>query len=115
MTKEQALKEGYEKFIYENGERFQATNDLQTDEIDFSKIPVLVTKESSNPSHDEESIKDLIANELDGQYYDETGDDTNIVYDKIMELDFSEITNMINEKLKGVHYYMNTKIKLTQS
>lgn len=115
MTKEQALQEGYEKFIYENGDRFQATNDLHTDEIDFTKIPMLVTKESSNPCHDEESIKDLIANELDGQYYDETGDDTNIVYDKIMEIDFSEITNMINEKLKGVHYYSNTGIKLTES
>ena len=115
MTKEQALQEGYEKFIYENGDRFQATNDLHTDEIDFTKVPMLVTKESSSPSHDEESIKDLIANELDGQYYDETGDDTNIVYDKIMEIDFSQITNIINEKLKGVHYYSNTGIKLTES
>lgn len=115
MTKEQALKEGYEKFIYEKGDRFQLTNDLQTDQIDFSKMPVLVSKESSSPSHDEESIKDLIANELDGQYYDEIGDDTNIVYDKIMELDFSDITNKINEKLKEVHYFTSTQIKLTQS
>lgn len=73
---------------------------------------MLTEKEPQHFSCDEESIKDIVADNLDGQYYDETGNDTNIVYDKIMELDFSDITNQINEKLKEVLHYKQSNVKL---
>lgn len=114
MTKQQAIEQGYTHFIYEKGNSFQRLQSLTQDEIWYIKNPVLVEKEASSPYFDEENIKDVVANELDGQYYDETKDDDSGVYDLIMGVDFSHITKAINEKLESVKYYSSSGIKLVE-
>ena len=114
MTKQQAIEQGYTHFIYEKGDSFQRLLSVIQDEIDYNKNPVLVEKESNSPCFDEKTIKDIVANELDGQYYDETKDDYSGVYDLIMEIDFSHVTKVINEKLESVKHYRSSGVKLVE-
>lgn len=113
LTVKQALEIGYTSFIYP-ADGFQRTLKLGEDEPDFNKQPTLTEIVAQHPSYDENMIKDIVANELDGQYYDETRDDDSGIYDLIMELDFSDITDKINEKFKEISYYRQSDVKLIE-
>jgi len=113
LTVKQALEQGYETYLYP-ADGFQRASVLGEDEPDFTKEPMLTEKEPQHPNFDGDSIKDIVANQCDEWWYDETRDDDSGIYDLIMELDFSDITSQINEKLKEVLHYKQSNVKLIE-
>jgi V8-like Glu-specific endopeptidase len=116
LTVKEALEQGYTKFGFD-GREWQSALDLQTD-IDADTFsgqsgkPLLFHKEEYHPGIDAESIKDLLADHIACNHYDETGDDTDNVEDAVRELDFESVAEMINEKLLSTTYYKLTDIEL---
>lgn len=113
LTVKQALEQGYKTYLYP-ADGFQRGNVLGEDEPDFKKQPMLTEKEARHYSCNEESIKDILANQIDEWYAEETGDDDSIIYDLIMELDLSDIAERIDEKLKESSYYRQSDVKLIE-
>lgn len=111
LTIEQAIDQGYESFVYpEDG--FQALKGLDYD-IDFDKKPMLVEKEPYHPSGiSAKDIAELIAENLEENHSSDSGDDTEQVYDAIMEINFSEVEKMIDEKLSKLYYYRQSDVEL---
>lgn len=116
LTVAEALAQGYVHCALGNGERWQILSNISDlKPIDFEMQLYswfIADKEAINPSIDEESIKDLVAEHIQCNWYDESGDDTEEVYNKVMTIDFKEITNVINEKLQSYCRYELTKIQL---
>lgn len=114
LTVSEALAQSYEYYIYSNGDRWQSLGQISdTASIDFKKLPLIIEKEGQAvwvPSS--KDLGELIADHMQGNWDDETGDDSNDVYDSVKELDFSEMRTKIEEAVKDKHYYRATKIKL---
>ena len=111
LTLEQAIKEGYKSFVYPS-DGFQALKDLDYD-IDFDKKPMLVEKESYHPlGMTAKDIAELIAENIEENHSSDSGDDTEEVYKAIMEIDFSEVEKMIDEKLSKLNYYRQSNVEL---
>ena len=113
LTLKQAIEEGYKSFVYpEDG--FQALKDLDYD-IDFDKKPMLVEKESYRPRGlDAKNIAELIAENLEENHSSDSGDDTRQVYNSIMQIDFSDVEKMIDEKLSKLNYYRQSDVELIE-
>lgn len=115
MTVAEALKDGYEYYLYADGDRWQSLREIEgyIDPEEFKKHPVLVEKEGQSvwvPSS--EDLGELIADHMQGNWDDETGDDASDVYDSVKEIDFSEMRKQIEKAVEGKTYYRATKIKL---
>lgn len=116
LTVAEALAQGYVHCALNNGDRWTVLSnisDLKPIDFDMQIYPWLIAdKEGISPSIDEESIKDLVAEHIQCNWYDESGDDTEEVYNKVMTVDFKSITDAINEKLQPYLRYELTKIQL---
>lgn len=113
LTLKQAIEEGYKSFVYP-ADGFQALKDLDYD-IDFDKKPMLVEKEHYHPSGmHAKHIAELIAENLEENHSSDSGDDTRQVYDAIMEIDFSDIEKVIDEKLSKLNYYRQSDVELIE-
>lgn len=112
-TVKQALEEGYEYYVYDS-DGWQSLNYISDGEMDFDRSDiVLIKKESVSPAGmDSKQIAELIAEHLEVNHSDDTGDDTEQVYNAIKELDFSEVEKMIDEALSKIKYYTSSGIKL---
>lgn len=113
MTVKQALEEGYEYYVYDS-DGWQALNYISDNEMDFERSDiVLVKKETVSPAGiDSKAIAELIAEHLEVNHSDDTGDDTEQVYDIIKKLDFSDVEKQIDEALNAIKYYTSSGIKL---
>lgn len=111
ITVKQALEQGYVHFGYK-GLEYQTLNELSdiTDE-DIETGVCLFSKEYTTPSC-EDNIKEIIADHVQDQWYSETNDDTSDVYDAIMAVDLSDISDRINKVLEDKRYYTLTDIEL---
>ena len=117
LTLKEALEQGYTHYCYghpSNGyQSLQDLSDITESDIKDHDI-YLADKETFSPDGiDNESLKDMIADHISSQHYDDTGDDTDTVYDAIKELDFSDVVKRIENKLSELnHYRWITEIKL---
>lgn len=114
MTISEALAAGYTQYLFcKDG--YQSLRDIEhvTDK-DLAKEDIrLVSKQSYNPAGmDAKDIAETLAENIACQHSDESGDDTDTVYDAIKSLDFSAASDMINEALSKLPYYKGTDIKL---
>ncbi len=113
LTKEEALKEGYTLCGYPDRDYQHLLSISDTDESDFKIGELcLAEKDGTSPSTDEKDIKEMIADMMESNWGDDTGDDTEEVYKTIMTLDFSQTANMINDALKDKINYKLTSIIL---
>ena len=114
LTVKEALEQGYTHYVY-NDDGYQSLKDIaDTELINFNKEDIrIVCKEPQHPAGiDSKEIAELLADHLQCQYEDLVNDDTNSVFDAIMELDFSDMENKIAEALEKINYYSATDIKL---
>jgi len=118
LTVKQALEEGYTHFVYASDgyQAIKGIEDVLKDEkaIDFSRDDIyIVSKEPFHPSApDNEELKDLIAEHVWVNHHDNTGDDTDAVFDAVKAIDFNDISERIQSALNGLNYYHQTNIKL---
>lgn len=112
LTKKQAIEAGYTYFGFANKEwqTCLQLDDLTDDQYD--KDLRLFDKESITPRITEKQIKETIADQMQSDWYDDSGDDTEDVFNAISSVDFSEIVKSINEAVSKIKCYRLTKIKL---
>lgn len=121
LTVEEALSQGYTRWLVAKG-GFQSLCDLtHITDGDFDRYEIeLVNKEPYSPPCyiDTETIRENLAEHCELQHRDETGDDTNQVYDAILELPtelFQPIIDAISSKMHGLNYYRGSGITLIRS
>lgn len=113
LTKEEAIKEGYtlcgfDKVDYQS---LMPITDLSDAEISERKI-LLADKDSMSPKISADSIKEMLAEAIESDWGNDTGDDTEEVYRAVTKLDFEPIAKIINEALSVIKSYRLTKIQL---
>jgi hypothetical protein len=114
LSIKESLEQGYTKYCFTN-DGFQGLRDItDVDESDLARDDIrLIKKESYSPSGlSSKDIAELLAEHIECNHADDSGDDTEQVYDAIKELDFSEAENKITEALSKLRYYRATDIKL---
>ena len=115
LSVKEALEQGYTKYCF-NSDGFQGLKDIagEIDPAHFERDDIRIVEiKSYNPCGiSSKDIAELLAEHLECNHADDSGDDTEQVYDAIKELDFTEAENKITEALSNLHYYRATKIRL---
>lgn len=113
MTKEDALKQGYTLCGFDDTEWQCLMNiaDLSDSEITESKI-FIADKDSISPKISADSIKEILAENIESDWGNDTGDDTEQVYKTVNSLDFEPTAKIINDALSKIKSYRITKIQL---
>lgn len=109
MTLQDAIADGYTHVSLNSPDSgYQSLtniNDVTQEDIDTGTV-YLADKESFCPSGvDNETLKDMIADHIAFNHSDNTGDDTDAVYDAIMAMDFSDVVNRIDTELAKLNSY----------
>lgn len=114
LTIQQAIEQGYKYFVYpEDG--YQTIKTIVSDEPDFTRKVMLCEKEPYHPNGmDSKSIAELLADNIECNHVDETGDDTEQVFDKIKSLDFTDVEKRIEEALSTLNYYRQSEVELIE-
>lgn len=115
LTVKEALDQGYEYYVY-NDEGFQSLKHISDMDMDFSREDILIIKKESYnpPGLNAKDIAELLAETIEHNHSSDSGDDTEQVYDAIIDLDFSEAERIIDEALSKLVYYRATDIKLVE-
>lgn len=112
LTPQQAIEQGYTYYVYPNI-GYQCLNFISDLDMDFDKNPMVTEKEPLKfVGLDTDQIAELLADAYWEQWYQITGDDTSSMHDLFKEIDFSDIQNQIQEKLKDLQYYRQSNIEL---
>lgn len=115
ITVAEAIAQGYVYFAENNGEfsHLHKIEGITESDFEFHKPLFVAEKESYYaPSISAEEIAETMADIASNQCHDETGDDTDDVYDIVKSLDFTNASDIINEALKHKKYYKLTDIEL---
>lgn len=113
LTVKQALEQGYTLCGQDKGEWISLNNIEDMGHIDdFYDNTVIAEKEGISASVDADTLREYIADYAEDSWADETGDDRAMVYDAILEMDFSEIADKINKQIEHIKSYRLTDIKL---
>jgi len=114
LTVDAALSKGYTQFFHpRHGWQFlEKINDLTKEDFESEDLTLADIK----PNYylvNEESLKELIADQYAQEYEDQTGcDNTNEVYTNLKKIDVSEVVKKINEIFSNEPYFIDSKIKL---
>jgi hypothetical protein len=113
LTVAEAIAQGYTRYGRANLD-YQHLHDIDDiTEDDFTEELRLTEKESFyTPSISAEDLAELVAEHIECQNDDMTGDDTNEVYNIIKKLDFEPISKVINKALEDKKFWRLTDIKL---
>ena len=113
-----ALEQGYTKYCF-NSDGFQGLLDISgnIDPSDLAREDIrIVEKEPYSPAGiSSKDIAELLAEHIESNHMDDSGDDTEQVFDAIKELDFTDAEHKIGEALSKLKYYRATDIKLIAS
>jgi len=114
LTKQQALEHGYELCGSHKNEwqHLTSVQDLCEDDFNGEQL-FLAEKEGDSPTTNSEDIREMIADMMESNWGNDTGDDTEEVYNTIMKLDFSVTADMINKALEFKKSYRLTDISVT--
>jgi hypothetical protein len=111
----EALKQGYTKYCF-NSDGFQGLKDIdgEIDPSHFERDDIRIVNKEPYTLRGmcSKDIAELIAEHIECNHVDDSGDDTEQVYDAIKELDFTDAENKITEALSKLHYYRATDIRL---
>lgn len=114
LTPNKAIEEGYEYYVYP-ADGYQALKHLTDGDIDYNRNPMIVEKEPCHPSGlSAEELYETIADRCWENWNEITGDDTDQVHDLIKEIDFTELSEKIQERLNSLNYYKQSEIKLIE-
>lgn len=104
LTLKEAKEQGYTHFCYGHpSNSYQTLHELEEltqQDIDEGTL-YLADKETFAPSGiSHEELKELIAEYIWVNHEDNTGDDTDIIYDAIKEIDFLDVVERIDKVLE---------------
>ena len=115
LTRKQALKKGYEYVVDKNTSGFQRLTQIEelTDEDILNGNFVLAQQKANQvPVPDGKRIAGILGDNIQEQWCDITGDDDPDIYNIVSNMDFSEVTKAIEEKLAHIWYRTSTEIYL---
>ncbi len=113
MTIEQAIKEGYTRYTY-NDECYG--NLSEPDTIPWEYDIYLIGKETNNPvAPSGETIAEILADMIDSDYKEMVADESDKVYEMILSMKFDDVSERIQKELDKIVYYEATTIKLTKN
>jgi len=115
MTRKEAIEQGY-KFCGRAGLEWQRITDIEDlTEEDFKEdVWHLMDKEEQTHYVSKEDVADILAKQIADSEAWETGRDNDEVYDALLEIDYSGITQEINQVMEKFPTYKLTTIKLKQ-
>lgn len=115
LTKSEALAQGYTLCGRKGESDYQHLSTIaDLNEADFEDGElVLATKEFETPAIAEETIREYLAEMVESDWGNDTGDDTEQVFKVINKLDFSQTADMINKATENIKSYQLTDIVLT--
>lgn len=115
LTIKEALGEGYTK-VGTDASGWQHLHDIEDlSSADFNGRTkyLLAQKDDQYHLRDHEDLAELIADRISDDYADETGcDDVNDIFEQIKAIDFSAVTDKINEVMNRFPYWGLTDIEL---
>lgn len=117
LTVKQAIEQGFTQFLYP-ADGYQALGDLSDiHDSCFNRGKIeLVNKDPHSPDNlDAKSIIEMIAERIYCQHVDETGDDTDEVYQGLITVNSDTLKpflDAIQEKLDRMNYYKSSGIEL---
>ena len=113
MTRREAIEQGY-KFCGRAGREWQRITDIEDlTEEDFKEdVWHLMDKEVQTYYVSEESVADILAEQIADSEAWETGRDDDEVYDALLKIDYSGITQEINQVMEKFTTYKLTDIEL---
>jgi hypothetical protein len=114
MTVSQAIAAGYEYYGFDGRDFQHLHNVADVSEEDFNndEIILLAEKEASYTTIDPKYLAEIIADHMASAHSDETGDDTDDVYEIVKALDFTEAANKVNQALESKWHRKLTDIQL---
>lgn len=113
LTIKEALEQGYTYC----GKKSDSYNSLHTIKdlhpIDFGEDKLyLYSKQGVSPAITAECLKDMISDHMESDWGNDTGDDSEQVYEKAMELNYEPFADMINAAMADIVSYSFTEIEL---
>jgi hypothetical protein len=113
LTIKEALEQGYTLCGADKGEWTPLHKIESMTEFDFQEEKIMIAeKEYDSPTINANSIRDMIAESMESNWGNDTGDDTEQVYDEVMKLDFTQCAEMVNKALEGIKSYELSDIEL---
>ena len=118
LTYSEAIEQGYTRYIYAHG-GFQTAYLLNdAGEIQWHREIELVEKESYHPKGiDAEDIIEFIADTIESNHGNDTGDDTERVYKTLKAINpavCQPLIDEINARLASLHYFEGSGITLVR-
>jgi DNA-binding XRE family transcriptional regulator len=116
LSVKEALEQGYDRYCF-NMEGFQGLRSIKdVTEEDLARDDIrIIEKDSYSPAGlTSKQIAEMLAEQIHLTHVDDTGDDTNTVYDVIKALDFTETEKKITKALSDLYYSRASDIKLVK-
>lgn len=116
LTVKEAIEQGYTLCGYDDKDyqSLRSIDSLTDEDFDAGKIMV-AEKEPMNIEVDADSISDYLADWVTSIYGENSGDDSQDLYDEIRELNFDAITAEINSKIANHPLFHLEEIELVKS
>lgn len=118
LTVKEALEQGYKHYVYSDVQEWSSILPIAGEGlIQWERVPMLTEKElSMYPGIDKDTIAELLAEDIYCNWEDQSGDDSDKVYDIVKALDYTAVAEMINKALsdKKICAYEVTDIKLVK-
>lgn len=117
LTLKEALEQGYTHFAYghpSNGfQSIDKLSEIKQKDIEEGSL-YLAGKHTFSPNGiSNGELKELIAEHISVDHEDNTGDDTDTIYEAVKEIDFQDVSDRIEEVLSKYNYYRYvTEIRL---
>ncbi len=114
MTIKEALEAGYTHCGYA-GVEYQSLmliEHVDEDNFEFGGEILIAEKEGLKPIASAEKIREMIADQMESDWGNDTQDDTEEVYNTIIKMDFSDVADRINKALESKQSFLLTNIEL---
>lgn len=118
LTINEALEKGYTHYIFQkDGFSFiKSISEMDPTDLERDDIVIVDPEPYHSVGMSAGDMKDFIVEQIACQSDDETGDDTDTVFDALVKhldaKDFELICDKIQSVLNGINYYKPTEIKL---
>ena len=115
LTRKEAISKGFEYFVYpaDGYQSLKKLDEYLESEINFDQKPMLCKKEASHPGGiNEKEIREFIADHIWDNHCAETGDDTDVVFDILQDLDCSDLVKQIDERLSKINFHWQSDVHL---
>jgi len=117
ITIKEALKQGYVHAGKKNKDwqGLHKLEDLTDEDLEMEDGElILFSKEYQVPSITVDSITEMVADNMEDDWANDTGDDGERVYNAIKEVDFAPIVKEINARIDHIRAYKETDIQLVK-